>query len=316
MVNTTGGLKGSLAVAVIAVLLSSCTVLDVAKLAGDETAGRDNATPGSALARQYLLQQLKPIAVGADPAHTGDDAFLQPFQNGTNVVAVIRGTDLADQYVMVGAHYDHLGSSCRTADPNDTICNGATDNAAGVAAVLAIGRSIAAQADASSALHHPGPVGQRGGRARGLHVLHPTPAHPAGQDRRLRQLRHPGRQPVAQPAQHEFRHRRRERRCSASAGSAIGDLPTDPRRHDVQLHLRAGPQRLRAVPRAHGCRASSSATPPAPVITRLRTRSASSTSRSSISRSPSLFGSFATLPRPTPTPRSSVGRPSPPSTTR
>ena len=47
------------------------------------------------------------------------------------MVAVIRGTDLADQYVMVGAHYDHLGHSCRTSDPNDTICNGATDNAAG-----------------------------------------------------------------------------------------------------------------------------------------------------------------------------------------
>jgi Zn-dependent M28 family amino/carboxypeptidase len=44
---------------------------------------------------------------------------------------------------MVGAHYDHLGHSCPTSDPSDTICNGATDNAAGDAAVLAIGRAIA-----------------------------------------------------------------------------------------------------------------------------------------------------------------------------
>ena len=46
---------------------------------------------------------------------------------------------------MVGAHYDHLGSSCPTAVAGDTICNGATDNATGVAATLAIGRAIAAQ---------------------------------------------------------------------------------------------------------------------------------------------------------------------------
>ena len=30
------------------------------------------------------------------------------------MLSVIRGTDLADQYVIVGAHYDHLGVSCRT----------------------------------------------------------------------------------------------------------------------------------------------------------------------------------------------------------
>ena len=44
---------------------------------------------------------------------------------------------------MVGAHYDHLGS-CRVVNVGDTVCNGATDNAAGVAAALAIGRGIAA----------------------------------------------------------------------------------------------------------------------------------------------------------------------------
>jgi hypothetical protein len=42
---------------------------------------------------------------------------------------------------MVGAHYDHLGS-CMSKEAGDVVCNGATDNAAGVAAVLAIGRAI------------------------------------------------------------------------------------------------------------------------------------------------------------------------------
>lgn len=128
-----------------ATLLSGCSFFDLLHLASDETQGRDNGTPGSALARQYLIDQLKPIADGANPAGTGDAAYTQTFTNGTNVVALIPGTDLADEYVLVGAHYDHLGTGCRTADPQDTICNGATDNAAGAAAVLSIARSIAHQ---------------------------------------------------------------------------------------------------------------------------------------------------------------------------
>ena len=134
------------ALAGFAVLLSGCSFFDILRLAGDETAGRNNGTPGSALARQYLIDQLEPIAEGANPgAGTGEAAYTQPFTDGTNVLALIPGTDLADEYVLVGAHYDHLGSACRTADPQDTICNGATDNAAGVAAVLSIARSIANQ---------------------------------------------------------------------------------------------------------------------------------------------------------------------------
>jgi Zn-dependent M28 family amino/carboxypeptidase len=58
-------------------------------------------------------------------------------------LAVIPGGELANEYVMVGAHYDHLGSSCPSSVVGDTVCNGATDNAAGVAAVLAVGRAIA-----------------------------------------------------------------------------------------------------------------------------------------------------------------------------
>ena len=61
---------------------------------------------------------------------------------------MIRGRDLPDQYVVVGAHYDHLGKQtpdCGGQTAEDTICNGATDNAAGVAAVLSVGRALARQ---------------------------------------------------------------------------------------------------------------------------------------------------------------------------
>ena len=53
---------------------------------------------------------------------------------------MIPGGDRADEYVVLGAHYDHLGSDCPTDTPGDDICNGAGDNASGVATVLEVGR--------------------------------------------------------------------------------------------------------------------------------------------------------------------------------
>ena len=125
--------------------LSGCAQYDIGQLAGDDTNGRNNGTPGSALARQFLIDQLKPISTGLNTGATGDAAYTQTLPGGTNVVAVIPGSELPNKYVVVGAHYDHLGNSCQSKSAGDTICNGATDNAAGVAAVLAIARSIADQ---------------------------------------------------------------------------------------------------------------------------------------------------------------------------
>ncbi len=57
-----------------------------------------------------------------------------------NVVAVLRGSDpaLRDQYVVVGAHLDHVGEQAGLLFP------GANDNASGSAAVLAVARACAA----------------------------------------------------------------------------------------------------------------------------------------------------------------------------
>ena len=115
---------------------------DLENLAGDATQGRDNQTPGSTLAQNYLIGELKQFAVGANRSASGDDAFKQAIPSGTNIVAMIPGVN-QNEFVVVGAHYDHLGSNCRMRIPNDTICNGATDNAAGVANVLSIGRELA-----------------------------------------------------------------------------------------------------------------------------------------------------------------------------
>jgi hypothetical protein len=140
-----GRLRLVLALFALSATASGCAAQDVAELAGDATHGRNNGTPGSALARDYIIGKLRPIADGLNTSASGDAAYLQTFSGGTNVLAVIPGTDLADEYVVVGAHYDHLGDSCAGTCTNDTIYNGATDNATGVAAALTIARSIAAQ---------------------------------------------------------------------------------------------------------------------------------------------------------------------------
>ncbi|HPW25915.1 MAG TPA: M20/M25/M40 family metallo-hydrolase [Tenuifilaceae bacterium] len=68
-----------------------------------------------------------------------------------NVVGVLRGSDpnLADEYIVVGAHYDHLGMGGKEANSRmpDTVAvhNGADDNASGVAVMLEIAREMASQ---------------------------------------------------------------------------------------------------------------------------------------------------------------------------
>jgi Zn-dependent M28 family amino/carboxypeptidase len=59
-----------------------------------------------------------------------------------NVAAVLLGSDetLRSQYVVVSAHLDHLGAHGDT--PGDSIFNGTIDNAAGVATVLELARSL------------------------------------------------------------------------------------------------------------------------------------------------------------------------------
>jgi hypothetical protein len=124
----------------------------VKKLAAKRIAGRDNGTPGSLAAQTYLIRKLRRLGPGLNGGGTDDAAYQQAFtfsgQNGTNLLAVIPGTELPDEYVMIGAHYDHLdsrsnasGGCAAAAEPGGEICNGAADNASGVAATLAIAKA-------------------------------------------------------------------------------------------------------------------------------------------------------------------------------
>jgi hypothetical protein len=65
-----------------------------------------------------------------------------------NVVGVLEGKDskLRNEYVALGAHYDHVGSNsasgCRPAG-EDTICNGADDDGSGTTALLTMAEAFA-----------------------------------------------------------------------------------------------------------------------------------------------------------------------------
>jgi Zn-dependent M28 family amino/carboxypeptidase len=108
---------------------------DVEKLAADDMEGRLASSPGSEKARAYVLGRLKQAGV----APIGE-SFERPFtfttrtggeRKGTNLVGVIRGTRDPDRYIVLTAHYDHIGVR------NGEVFNGADDNASGVAALLA-----------------------------------------------------------------------------------------------------------------------------------------------------------------------------------
>lgn len=70
-----------------------------------------------------------------------------------NVVAYLPGNDLnlKNQYIVIGAHYDHLGmggpGTGSLSPDEETIHNGADDNASGVAGLLEIAQKFAAHQD-------------------------------------------------------------------------------------------------------------------------------------------------------------------------
>jgi Zn-dependent M28 family amino/carboxypeptidase len=59
-------------------------------------------------------------------------------QNSQNVVGILRGKTRPNDYVLYSAHWDHLGRCL--AVMGDGICNGALDNASGVAGLIAMAK--------------------------------------------------------------------------------------------------------------------------------------------------------------------------------
>ena len=107
--------------------------------ASDSLRGRAAGSEDAAKAAAYIVHEYE--SMGLKPFY---DDWYMPFTRGgkdyKNVVAVLEGNDpvLKDQYIVVGAHYDHLGVK------DGKIYNGADDNASGSASVIEIARALCA----------------------------------------------------------------------------------------------------------------------------------------------------------------------------
>jgi len=117
---------------------------DLRFLASDELAGRRVGTQGNARAREYILAAFREI--GLEPigdGYTWEFTFVGRRDSveyrGTNVVGMIRGTEHPERYIVLTAHFDHVGIG-RPDEAGDSIYNGADDNASGTAALLALAR--------------------------------------------------------------------------------------------------------------------------------------------------------------------------------
>jgi Zn-dependent M28 family amino/carboxypeptidase len=84
----------------------------------------------------------RPVALGGLRASIDIDSSIER-QQSRNVIGVLPGRTRPNEYLFYTAHWDHLGL-CAQGRP-DPICNGATDNATGVAALVALAQAHARQ---------------------------------------------------------------------------------------------------------------------------------------------------------------------------
>ena len=106
-------------------------------LSDDLTQGRASGTYGKQSAEQYIVGRFKEY--GLKPYNWN---YTQSFSYNDsialrNVVGIIPSVEKSDEFVIIGAHYDHLGELA------GRIYHGADDNASGVAALLSIAKSFA-----------------------------------------------------------------------------------------------------------------------------------------------------------------------------
>ena len=144
---------------------------DLSYLAGPGLKGRLTGTPGNDSAAAFIARRYAALGLraafkdpGCQAASPCSPSFFQYFRLGAavlfrfdarispqtqNVAGLLDGTDsaLKREYVVVGAHYDHIGLS-RTysldAGPLPMMHLGADDNASGTVAVLELARRFSA----------------------------------------------------------------------------------------------------------------------------------------------------------------------------
>jgi len=124
---------------------------DLKALSADDMEGRLVGSPGGAKARAFVIDRFK--AAGLKPfgasfefpfTFTGGRGAAAAERQGINVIGQITGTREPNRYIVISAHYDHIGVR------NGVTFNGADDNASGTAALFALAEYFATYPPAHS----------------------------------------------------------------------------------------------------------------------------------------------------------------------
>ena len=152
--------------------------LDLETLASPRFGGRATDTPGGGMAAQVVASRFADLGLASFSSgfvhpfsfeHRSIRAlwrrnrpFTETFSDARNVVGWVRGNAAPDSFIVVSAHFDHLGRI------RDEIYPGADDNASGTSALLAIAAWVKAHPLAHSvvfAAFDAEELGLRGSRA-------------------------------------------------------------------------------------------------------------------------------------------------------
>lgn len=108
-------------------------------ISSDDFSGRKVGSLGNEKSRYYIKSTLDKYNVHPFKSDF-DHKFIHHkfFKDiiGNNIIGVVEGIEFPDKYVVLTAHFDHLGIK------GDAIYNGADDNASGTAALLSLAREI------------------------------------------------------------------------------------------------------------------------------------------------------------------------------
>ncbi|MEO2143215.1 MAG: M28 family peptidase, partial [Flavobacteriaceae bacterium] len=106
-------------------------------LSDDKMEGRRAGSEGIERAAKYIESEFDRIGL---TKHDTLNSYRQNFNfydmSFYNIIGVLKGKSLPNEYVIISAHYDHLGIDQKM--EGDNIYNGANDNASGTTAVLAL----------------------------------------------------------------------------------------------------------------------------------------------------------------------------------
>jgi leucyl aminopeptidase len=108
-------------------------------LSSDSFEGRHPGDPGFERAAKFVENYLRSIKVSPFFDSSYRDTLSLFSNQSFNIVGVIENEKSVNEYILIGAHLDHLG---KMDSKTDSVFNGANDNASGVTAVLQIAREL------------------------------------------------------------------------------------------------------------------------------------------------------------------------------